>query len=93
MWSFYDRLVKVPNMKYHENTSSGSHADTCGKTETDMVKLSDTPCIYGNMPKNGWSCISTSVICLLGLDRDSCTFTFYVIKHLRNWNLDLWKCL
>jgi hypothetical protein len=27
------------------------------------------------------------------LDRDSCTFTFYVIKHLRNWNLDLWKCL
>jgi len=73
--------------------SSGSHTDTCGKTETGMVKLRDTPCSYGNMPKNGSSCISTSPIFLHGLDRDSCTFTFYMIKHLRNWNWDLLKCL
>ena len=38
-------------MKFHENTSSGSHPDTCGKTETGMAKLRDTPCSYGNMPK------------------------------------------
>jgi hypothetical protein len=80
-------------MKFHENTSSGSHTDTCGKTETDMVKLRDTPCSYGNMPKNGRSCISSSPICLNGLDRDSCTSAFYIIKHSRNWNCDLLKFL
>lgn len=80
-------------MIFHKNTPSGSHAGMCGKTETDMAKLRDTPCSYGNMPKSGWSYIATSPICLRGLDRDSCTFTFYLIKHLRNWNLDLWKCL
>jgi len=63
-------------MKFHENMSSGSHADTCGKTETDVAKLRETPCSYGNMPKNGWSSITTSPICLHGWTRTAVPLPF-----------------
>jgi hypothetical protein len=42
-------FVKVPSIKFHENSSSGSRDDTCG--QTDKTKLKVLFAIYDNAPK------------------------------------------
>jgi hypothetical protein len=43
-------LTKVPNIEFHENTSSGRRADTCGQTE--MAELIGAVRDYVNFPIN-----------------------------------------
>lgn len=57
-FGFFEQiLVKVSNIKFHKNLSSGSQADTCGQVgaqlinvdqQTDMTKQSGT---FGNLRK------------------------------------------
>jgi len=46
--------MKFCSINFHQNTSSGSRADTCGQTDgrTDMSKPIDASRKYANMPKN-----------------------------------------
>jgi hypothetical protein len=43
-------FTQVPNIEFHGNASSGSYADTCGRT--DMTKVIDVFGDYANAPKN-----------------------------------------
>ena len=46
-------LIKLPNIKFHENPSSGIRVDNCGRTDvrTDMMKLFVTSRNFSNGPK------------------------------------------
>ena len=55
---FFDRFSKnSPNIKFHENPSSGSRVVPCGQTDglTDMAKLIVAFRSFANAPKNGTS--------------------------------------
>ena len=51
-------FTEVPNIEFHRNPSSGTHADTC--EWTDMMKVVGTLCDYANVPKNKAAILSVS---------------------------------
>jgi hypothetical protein len=45
-------LEKYSNMKFHENSSSGSRVVPCGQTDRHITKLTVALCNLGNAPKS-----------------------------------------
>jgi hypothetical protein len=48
IWIFWADFLKVPNIRFQGNPSSGSHADTCRLT--DVTKLIGDFCNHENVP-------------------------------------------